>query len=248
MAVLLAMVLAAGTIGCGSRPQEARVVTPSDEPSSAATPRPPGSIPVSPAMDTPVLNGSATGSGTAGGSWSEGRSATATLQAGPDQAGFSGTVTFTQEGNGLRIVAQVAGVTPDGQHGFHLHETGDCTHAGAEGKHFTTAGGHFNPNNAPHACPPTAPRHAGDFGNLQVSGGSGRVETTTDLLTLDAVVGKAIILHAGPDDCTTQPSGSSGDRLACGVVRMGPGTGPTETPMTVNPPNKAPDKNMNGGH
>jgi Cu-Zn family superoxide dismutase len=229
MSMLPVVLALAVTAGCGTQTQQAKVVTPSDEPSSAATPRPAGSIPSSPAMDTPVLNqGAANASGTTGGSWSQGQpgqSATATLQAGPDQAGFSGTVTFTQEGNGLHIVAQVAGVKPDGAHGFHLHETGDCTHAGAEGKHFTSAGGHFNPGNAPHACPPASARHAGDFGNIQVSGGAGRIDTTTDLLTLSSVVGKAVILHAGPDDCTTQPSGNSGDRLACGVVTMSGGGG-----------------------
>jgi superoxide dismutase, Cu-Zn family len=149
--------------------------------------------------------------------------ATATLQGAPEDTDFSGTVTITPEGNGVRIVAHVSGVDKDGKHGFHVHETGDCSH-GEGGKHFTSAGGHFNPTGVEHACPPTEPRHAGDLGNIEVTGGTGHLETTTTLLTLsgaNSVVGKALILHAGEDDCKTQPTGNSGDRLACGVVNMG---------------------------
>lgn len=148
--------------------------------------------------------------------------ATATLQGATD-TDFSGTITFTPEGDGLRVVADLQGVDADGPHGFHVHETGECTH-GEGDKHFTTAGGHFNPAGVEHACPPTEPRHAGDLGNIEVTGGSGRLETTTNLLSLsgsNSVVGKAIILHAKADDCKTQPTGDAGDRLACGVVTLG---------------------------
>jgi Cu-Zn family superoxide dismutase len=150
-------------------------------------------------------------------------SATATLQGAPTDTDFKGTITFTPEGNGVRVVAHLEGVDADGQHGFHVHQTGECTH-GEGDKHFTSAGGHFNPANTDHACPPTEPRHAGDLGNIEVKGGTGDLEETSTLLSLsgpNSVVGKAIILHAKADDCKTQPTGDAGDRLACGVVTMG---------------------------
>jgi Cu-Zn family superoxide dismutase len=149
-----------------------------------------------------------------GGAW-------AVLQAGPDTPGFSGTVTFSRAGGGVRVVADLAGVAPAGNHGFHIHENGQCEHDPA-GKHFTTAGGHFNPTGAPHACPDGASHHAGDLGNVVIQAdGTGHLDLTTPMLSLSgptSVIGKAVLLHAGADDCTSQPAGNAGARLACGVV------------------------------
>ena len=142
---------------------------------------------------------------------------TVTLEGAPNDTDFAGTVSVHAEGAGVHIVADVAGVDTDGLHGIHVHENGQCDHDEAGG-HFTSAGGHFNPTGTEHACPPTDPRHAGDLGNIQVTGGKGHLEVTATNLTLDQLTGKAIILHAGEDDCKTQPTGNSGDRLACGVA------------------------------
>jgi superoxide dismutase, Cu-Zn family len=144
------------------------------------------------------------------------KAAQATLRG--EDPGVSGTVQITPvAGGGVKIVADVTGVKTDGKHGFHIHENGQCEHS----DHFKSAGGHFNPGHASHACPPTAARHAGDLGNIEISGGKGHLELTSNDLALsgpNSVLGKAFILHAGADDCTTQPTGNSGDRLACGVV------------------------------
>ena len=143
---------------------------------------------------------------------------TVTLQGAATDTDFTGRVEVTPEGAGVRIVADVTGVDTDGLHGIHVHENGLCDHEGEGGKHFTSAGGHFNPAGAEHACPPTDPRHAGDLGNIQVTGGIGHLELSVTNLTADELNGKALILHAGEDDCKTQPTGNAGDRLACGVA------------------------------
>jgi len=129
-----------------------------------------------------------------------------------------GTVTFTETEDGVRMVAELQGVEGAGMHGIHVHEAGECS-----APDFKSAGGHFNPEGTDHACPPALPRHAGDFGNIEVGeDGAGILTLTSDLVTVapgpTSVVGKAVILHAGADDCASQPSGAAGARLACGVV------------------------------
>lgn len=133
-------------------------------------------------------------------------------------AAVTGSIVFTQEGDTVHVIADLAGVQPAGLHGIHLHETGDCT-----ASDFTSAGGHFNPGNSPHGCPGDEVRHAGDFGNVLIAAdGTGTLDITTDLVTVadgpNTVLGKAVILHAGEDDCVTQPTGNAGGRLACAIV------------------------------
>lgn len=145
-------------------------------------------------------------------------SMTVSLTGAQNDTDFAGTITVHPEGTGVHIIADVAGVDTDGMHGLHVHENGQCDHEGEGGKHFTSAGGHFNPAGVEHACPPTDPRHAGDLGNIQVTGGKGHLEVRATNLTMDQLAGKAIILHSAEDDCKTQPTGNSGDRIACGVA------------------------------
>lgn len=129
-----------------------------------------------------------------------------------------GRVTFSDSPDGVRIVAEVSGLS-EGMHGFHIHETGDCSAPDA-----SSAGGHFNPNDDPHGAPdaPAEERHAGDLGNLE-AGANGaaryeRVDTQVQMSGPASIVGKAVIVHAGQDDFTTQPTGDAGGRLACGVI------------------------------
>jgi Cu-Zn family superoxide dismutase len=137
--------------------------------------------------------------------------------AGPAGSALEGLVTFTATAQGVRVVAEVENAPP-GEHGFHLHEKGDCS-----APDFSSAGGHFNPGETVHAGPHDMPRHAGDFGNFTVGAdGKGRLELETDLLTVEpgpnSVVGRAVVFHAAVDDLKTQPTGNAGGRLGCGVV------------------------------
>lgn len=130
-----------------------------------------------------------------------------------------GEVRFVRDAGGVRVEAHISGIEGSGPHGFHVHENGTC-----DPPSFESAGGHFNPAGAEHACPPTTPRHAGDLGNVEIGeDGSGHLELTTDLLTLEganSLIGKAVLVHGHVDDCTSQPSGDAGPRLACGVIAL----------------------------
>ena len=128
----------------------------------------------------------------------------------------TGQVVFTGLATGVRVLAQVNGLPP-GEHGFHIHENGDCSAPDA-----SSAGGHFNPNGAAHGAPDDAERHVGDLGNIVANAdstaGYDRVDDVLSLNGPDAIVGKAIIIHATADDFTSQPTGDAGSRLACGII------------------------------
>lgn len=128
----------------------------------------------------------------------------------------SGTVTFTKVENGIRIVADVSGLS-QGMHGFHIHQFGDCS--APDG---TSAGGHFNPHDVPHAGPDDSPRHVGDLGNLSANqNGQAHYERVDNVIAFSGennIIGRAVIVHAGEDDLTSQPTGDAGARLACGVI------------------------------
>lgn len=129
----------------------------------------------------------------------------------------SGVVTFVAEGDQIRVVADVKGLTP-GKHGFHIHEKGDCS--APDG---SSAGGHFNPDTHNHGAPDAKDRHAGDLGNIEADkDGNAHYEIVDSIIKLDgpnSIVGRAVIVHEKPDDFVTQPTGNAGNRLACGVIK-----------------------------
>ena len=132
-----------------------------------------------------------------------------------------GVVRFSQVEGGVKVTADVEGLKPASKHAFHIHEFGDIT--GADGK---SAGSHYNPGHADHGGPDSPSHHAGDLGNLDADGkGNAHYERVIPGLTIagdhDAVLGRSVVIHAGTDDFSTQPSGTVGDgatRIACGVI------------------------------
>jgi superoxide dismutase, Cu-Zn family len=129
----------------------------------------------------------------------------------------NGIVRLVQEGDHVVVRARVSGLVPNREHGFHVHEKGDCSAPDA-----ASAGGHLNPDGKPHG-PQAAAHHAGDLPSLKADA-SGLAETSFEvkgaLLGTGAadLMGKALVVHADPDDYLTQPTGNSGKRIACGVI------------------------------
>ncbi len=118
---------------------------------------------------------------------------------------------------GIKFMAEVKGLKPGAVHGFHIHETGKC-----EGPDFKSAGEHFNPKKIDHGGPASHARHMGDLGNLVANkDGVAKVDVVLKDLTneeIDSLIGKSVVIHSKADDFSTQPSGDSGDRVACGVI------------------------------
>jgi Cu-Zn family superoxide dismutase len=150
--------------------------------------------------------------------------ATAAVQLAPTQGNTAnGGLKISAAGTGVQISGTVQGLQPDGEFGFHFHEKGDCSAPDA-----TSAGSHFNPTNQSHGNPQSPGHHAGDMLNVR-SDAQGVAEVSIDNADVSLqtgqpndVLGKALVMHAKPDDYTTQPSGDSGDRIACGVVAIQP--------------------------
>ncbi|RUO23829.1 superoxide dismutase family protein [Aliidiomarina minuta] len=129
----------------------------------------------------------------------------------------AGTVTFTRAKDGIHVMAHVEGLEPNQQHGFHIHEYGDC--GAPDG---TSAGGHFNPTSSQHGGPHDDERHVGDLGNLEANDqGIAHLEYIDIKLAMDgpySVLGRGVVVHAEEDDLDSQPTGQAGARIGCGVI------------------------------
>ena len=134
----------------------------------------------------------------------------------------SGKLTLATVEGGVRITGDIGGLGRNSTHGIHIHERGDCS--AADG---SSAGGHFNPAGAAHGRAGATAHHLGDMDNIVAdANGIAHVSWQIDGVMLGTgaandIVGRAIVVHANPDDYATQPSGNSGQRVACGVIRMG---------------------------
>ncbi len=133
-----------------------------------------------------------------------------------EHSGLYGTVEFYTVSGGVLVVAEVFGLpTKSGAcatniYGFHIHEGNACT--GNAEDPFAASGGHYNPNNCPH------PQHAGDMPPLFGNNGYAWSSFFTQRFNVDEIIGRTVIIHAAPDNFTTQPSGNSGAKIACGVI------------------------------
>lgn len=143
--------------------------------------------------------------------------AAANISGSRNYPGISGVVRLYQTGEGVIVFAQIHGL-PQPDHpcrerifGFHIHEGTDC--GGNMDDPLADAMAHYNPGGCEH------PYHAGDLPPLFGSRGHALCLVLTDRFSVDEVIGKTVIIHDHPDDFTTQPSGNSGTKIACGVIR-----------------------------
>jgi len=192
-------------------PTEPSAQTPPAGETPPATPPP-----ADPAAGQPPAGETPPGEPAAGDPAAGGATAAAELKS-ASKSKVTGTVTFTEKDGKVEMAVDLQGLTP-GEHGFHIHEKGDCSAPDAK-----SAGDHFNPDKKDHGAPDAPAHHAGDFGNL-TAGDDGTVKTSmsVDFITLadgpNSAVGKAVIVHEKADDLKSQPAGNAGARVACGIV------------------------------
>lgn len=148
---------------------------------------------------------------------SSGPSASAQLQ--PTRGNStSGEARFAQRGDKVLVSGEVRGLKPGAEHGFHVHDKGDCS----SGDGMST-GGHFNPGSKKHGAHGVGEQHVGDLPSLKADAmGVARFSFESTALAVGSgpndIVGRGLIVHRDPDDYTTQPTGNSGPRLACAVI------------------------------
>lgn len=129
---------------------------------------------------------------------------------------IKGTVNFKETKNGVELTAKIDGLPKSKNNctgrffGFHIHSGTSCT--GNKDEKFANALTHYNPSNCPH------PYHAGDLPPLIENNGHAYMKVLLGKFKIEDIIGKTIIIHDSPDDFTTQPSGNSGKKIACGII------------------------------
>ena len=148
--------------------------------------------------------------------WAADKSSAIAILEPKNNTSVNGKLTFVEQDKGVLITGTISGLTP-GKHGFHIHEKGDCSAHDAE-----SAGEHFNPENKDHGGPNSQFRHLGDFGNIEADeNGVAKVDIHDGKISLNGastIIGRSVIVHQNADDLQTQPSGLSGQRIACGKI------------------------------
>ena len=133
----------------------------------------------------------------------------------------SGKATLVPMKGGVHLTGTVGGLPPNSAHGFHVHEKGDCSAVDA-----MSAGAHFNPFVATHGRANAGVHHSGDMDNVQADAeGVAQLNIHLSGVTLGGaavndIAGRALVVHASPDDYTSQPAGNAGARVACGVIKV----------------------------
>lgn len=140
--------------------------------------------------------------------------ATATIKGGKEYAAIGGKADFYNTYGGTIVIAEITGIPEElGNNflGFHIHEGSSCS--GNSDDPFADAGQHYNPQNRPH------PEHAGDLPPLLANKGTAWMAVYTNRFYPEDVIGKTVVIHSKPDDFHTQPSGDSGEKIACGEIK-----------------------------
>lgn len=141
----------------------------------------------------------------------------ADISGGENYPGIRGRVIFRQQKNGVLVTADIYGLPTgetgcgSGVFGFHIHEGEDCGSNGQEP--FSNTKGHYNLGDCPH------PYHAGDLPPLFENDGYAYMSFLTNRFTATEIIGRTVVIHLKPDDFHSQPSGNSGEKIACGVIK-----------------------------
>ena len=142
--------------------------------------------------------------------------AKANIKGGKKYPKINGVVTFREVKNGVLVTAKVNGLPQSSDSctgrffGFHIHEGSSCS--GTISDEFANAKTHLNPTNCPH------PFHMGDLPPLIENNGYAHMTVLINQFKIKDILGKVVIIHDSPDDFTTQPSGNSGSKIACGII------------------------------
>ena len=142
----------------------------------------------------------------------------AQIKGGPDNQKIDGTVAFYKTLRGVLVIVDIAGLPVDSTEcaenifAMHIHQGGSCT--GNAQDPFADTKSHYNPKNCPH------PAHAGDLPPLFANNGSAWCAFVTNRFRIRDILGHTVVIHSKADDFKTQPSGDSGNKLACGVIRL----------------------------